>query len=74
MTDSEFINYRTSYIQSLTKAPTNLGAVFSANDARIKRGTYDFDYKEKKAAIVEKLTKIEIINLYKVSGQFSYKT
>jgi len=65
MTDSEFINYRTSYIQSLTKAPTNLGAVFSANDARIKRGTYDFDYKEKKAAIVEKLTKSEIIDLYK---------
>lgn len=66
MSDDEFVNYRSSYIQSLTKAPTNLGALFSSHDARIVRGTYDFDNKEKKASIVETLTKADMIDLYQV--------
>lgn len=64
MSEEEFANYRSSYIQSLTKSPTNLRVAFSNTDSRITRGTYDFDNRQRKAEIVEKLTKQEMLDLY----------
>ena len=70
MSEEEFVNYRSSYIQSLTKSPTNLGVAFSNTDGRITRGSYDFDNRELKAAIVEKLTKQEMLDLYQETVLF----
>ena len=64
MSEDDYQNFRNSLVQSLTKAPTNLGSVFSSNDARIFDGNYDFDRRLKKAAIVPNITKDEIISMY----------
>ena len=64
MSEDDYQNFRNSLVQSLTKAPTNLGSVFSSNDARIFDGNYDFDRRLKKAAIVPNITKDEIISIY----------
>jgi len=64
MTEDDYQNFRNSLVQSLTKAPTNLGSVFSSNDARIFDAKYDFDRRLKKAEIVPSITKDQIISLY----------
>ena len=64
MSEDDYQNFRNSLVQSLTKAPTNLGSVFASNDSRIFDGKYDFDRRLKKAAIVPNITKDEIISIY----------
>jgi len=64
MSEQEFTNNRSSYIQSLTKAPTNLPAVFSNHDSQIANGKYQFDIREKKAAFLPKVTLNQIVELF----------
>ena len=64
MSEQEFNNNRSSYIQALIKAPTNLPSVFSNHDSQIGNGKYEFDTREKKAEYLPKVTLHRIIELF----------
>ena len=56
MPEGDYNNYRSSFIQALTKAPTNLFTVFGHHDSSIQTGKYDFNSRNEKAEYVAKIT------------------